>query len=543
MSSATRYFHTLRHLRPIQVAGRVWHRLYRPQPDLRVAPRRRSPVREYVEPCLPQPSLSGPDSFRLLNVERRCGSPGDWQPPGADLLWIYNLHYFDDLNACDARLRAPLHVRLLERWVAENPPAQGVGWDPYPASRRIVNWVKWTVRGGELPARCHESLAVQARFLLGRLEYHLLGNHLLANAKALMYAGAYFEGPEAERWFARGLAIATRQMREQVLADGGHFELSTMYHAAVLEDLLDLINLCAAFGRPVAADWEPLAQHMHRWLLTMSHPDGGIAFFNDAAFGIAPDAQALAEYCLRLGLSPGQSATDSLVVLAASGYVRAAAGDACMLCDCAAVGPDHLPGHAHADTLSFELSLGDQRVFVNSGTSLYGGGEERNRQRGSAAHNTVIVDEMNSSEVWGAFRVARRARARIHSIAARPFPVIEASHDGYLRLHGRNIHSRRWMLDRDSLRIEDRVTGRFERAQARFHLHPNVDARIADHHCVELTMSNGARMRMNFDGAEAVAVDSGSWHPRFGMAVANRCVVAQFRRDSLTTRMQWVSLS
>ena len=82
------------------------------------------------------------------------------------------------------------------------------------------------------------------------------------------------------------------------------------------------------------------------------------------------------------------------------------------LLDVAPVGPDYLPGHAHADTLSFELSLFGQRVLVNSGTSQYEAGPERSRQRGTAAHNTVIVDGHDSSEVWAGFRVARRASSR-----------------------------------------------------------------------------------------------------------------------------------
>ena len=64
------------------------------------------------------------------------------------------------------------------------------------------------------------------------------------------------------------------------------------------------------------------------------------------------------------------------------------------------MGPDYIPGHAHADTLSFELSIGAQRVFVNSGTSEYGLSPKRLNQRKTAAHNTVEVDGKDSSQVW-----------------------------------------------------------------------------------------------------------------------------------------------
>ena len=35
------------------------------------------------------------------------------------------------------------------------------------------------------------SLATQVSHLFGSLEYHLLGNHLLENAKALIFAGCF----------------------------------------------------------------------------------------------------------------------------------------------------------------------------------------------------------------------------------------------------------------------------------------------------------------------------------------------------------------
>jgi len=111
-------------------------------------------------------------------------------------LWLYNLHYFDDLVSCDAENKRELHSGWIKKWVQENPPGEGNGWEPYPTSLRIVNWIKWGVAGNCLSDEVLHSLAVQARYLLKKLEYHLLGNHLFANAnanaKALIFAGLFF---------------------------------------------------------------------------------------------------------------------------------------------------------------------------------------------------------------------------------------------------------------------------------------------------------------------------------------------------------------
>ncbi len=455
-------------------------------------------------------------------------------------LWVYNLHYFDDLGALGSSAHRKWHEDLLVRWVAENPPALGDGWEPYPVSRRLVNCVKWSAMGNELPAPMHASLAVQARWLDGRLEYHLLGNHLFANAKALVHAGLYFDGAESNRWFSRGMSILEREVREQVLPDGGHFELSPMYHCSILEDLLDLINLLRAHGRSPPTNWTERAADMLCWLHFMSHPDGEIAFFNDAAFGIAPEPNDLAAYASRLGIPIRAPAEEPLVLLSDSGYARLRAGQAHLICDCARVGPDYMPGHAHADTLSFELSLAGQRLFVNSGTSRYGADEERKRQRGTAAHNTVVVDGVDSSEMWAAFRVARRARPRIHAAATTSDSVaIEASHNGYRRLRGRNEHRRRWRLDEHSLCIEDEVTGRYALAGAYFHVHPDVKIMRCGEHEVRLSLKSGEPIAVTIENAAALEIERGTWHPRFGAAVPNHRIVAHFRGAKLITRVQW----
>ena len=539
MSELALYFHTIRHLRPIQIAARVWHQVYRPRADLRPAPARRLLTAPYVPPVPALPSLLARDKFRFLNVERPCITAADWRPSDATKLWTYHLHYFDDLNARDSPARASWHQELLGRWVSENPPGVGPGWEPYPVSRRVVNWIKWAARGNALPRSCHASLAVQVRWLCGRLEYQILGNHLLANAKALVHAGLYFEGPEAERWYRRGIDIINQQLREQVLADGGHFELSPMYHALVLEDLLDLLNLLGACDRAPAADWYTAVARMRRWLQIMSHPDGEISFFNDAAFGAAAPPAELEAYASRLGLGPAPEHGAPLEVLRASGYVRATAGPAYLICDCAEVGPGYLPGHAHADTLSFELSLAGTRVLVNSGISEYGSQTERQRQRGTAAHNTVTIDGQNSSETWAGFRVARRAHAQLCDASYDGAAVIEGRHDGYARLPGRNRHTRRWILDRQSLRIEDRISGAFRRAEARLHLHPAIDAHISTPGKVKLTSGGRELAALSFEGADPVQLARGTWHPQFGVSAENILVSAAFRGSSLTTCLTW----
>lgn len=493
--------------------------------------------------------MLGPDRFRFLNLEHRLPATGGWNAPALEKLWLYNLHYFDDLNATGAVSRAPWHLALLQRWVTENPPTAGNGWEPYPTSLRTVNWVKWALSGQALPAACVQSLALQARWLAGRMEWHLLGNHLFANAKALVFAGLFFEGPEARRWLAKGLGVIARELPEQVLPDGGNFERSTMYHALFLEDLLDLVNVAAVWPRQIeaadAALWRRYAAHMLEWLEGLTHPDGQIAFFNDAALGIAPEPAALREYGQRLGLDVQTQQTQQAPALRHwpdSGYVRLSSPQAVALLDVAPVGPDYLPGHAHADTLSFELSVAGQRVVVNGGTSRYGSGLERARERSTSAHSTVEVAGQDSSEVWSGFRVARRAYPfdlEMGEDATRVW--VACAHDGYRRLPRQPVHRRSWSMDETGLTVTDTVMdtggGCSHPALARFILHPSARITQVGDSEWNVSLPHG-RVRMHLESGRG-QLGMSHYAPEFGKVVETRCVKVELMGGRSVMRILW----
>jgi uncharacterized heparinase superfamily protein len=211
-----------------------------------------------------------------------------------------------------------------------------------------------------------------------------------------------------------------------------------------------------------------------------------------------------------------------------------------LLADVGSVGPDYLPAHAHAGTLSFELSLGACRVVVNTGTSRYGTGPERSRERGTAAHSTVVIDGADSSEVWGGFRVGRRARVTNSRVTNAPGGcVLEAAHDGYRRLPGRVTHTRRWALTDAGLVVDDRLDGRWNSAEARFHLHPAVN--VGPGGCGEelvISTPGGHAVRVVCEGG-TMDVERSAWHPTFGATVPSRCVVARFAGPTLRTSWRW----
>lgn len=537
------YWHTLRHLKPAQIAWRLRYLLQNPRLDQNVDLLTRVRQGHWKQPLSPDGSLLAPQRFRLLNSEGELPEHGRWQVKGHSLLWHFHLHYFDDLTAVDAGQRLAWHRDLIDHWIHHNPPGSGEGWHPYTISRRSVNWLKWDMAADKLSEQAHHSLLLQIRWLAQRLEFHLLGNHLIANAKALVFAGCYYAGTEADEWLTAGLKILRCQLQEQILEDGGHCERSTQYHAIILEDLLDLINLAQAYPAQLASEentWQQYALDMMRWLLTMSHPDGRIALFNDATLQGAASPEQLICYMNRLGLTLSRQEDRGLCWLAASGYLRWSDQQTTLLLDCAPVGPDYQPGHGHADTLSFELSLFGQRVVVNSGVSEYGVSAERLRQRGTAAHNTVVVDGQNSSQVWSGFRVARRAQPYLYNLSATPDRFYaHAGHDGYWHLPGKVIHQRLWWGASGSLVIEDRLLGRFSTATAYLHFHPDIEIHQYDPaQGWVLRLGSGEEVMLRVLEGNGMIVES-TWHPDFGRVLPCRCLQVEFVEPTVRVSLNW----
>lgn len=541
-----RLFHTVRYLKPIQIFYRLKYRLTTPYDGGGV---HNFSIRKKggggVAFLAKSNSFDAETGFTFLNQTFQLSVATDWQQITDDKLWLYNLHYFDFLNSQDTDRWFKEHVEIIQGWISDNSRVEGEGWEPYPASLRITNWIKYFIRLDLVNENFHENLVRQARFLSRRCEYHLLGNHLFANAKALIFVGLYFEGDEAKLWFDKGMAIVKSEIKEQVLADGGNFELSPMYHNIFLEDVLDIINLLRIYNQDVSPLFVRQATKMLTWMDHMTHPDGFVSFFNDSAINIAPTSEELESYAALLGVQNPENGKSEVIYLKESGYVSIASGDAYAILDIGNVGPDYLPGHAHADSLSFELSLFEKRVFVNSGTSVYGDSNERLRQRGTAAHNCLTIDGENSSEVWGGFRVARRARIKdIHIHEASVNKLISASHSGYERLKGRPVHTREWQFKDNKLQVSDTVSStRDHEVALYYHIHPDWHVQAVGK-TVEITFKQ-FKVIMEFEQDGELSVENGSYHLEFGVDISNKKIVYRQRivcSTKIRTEISWEKL-
>ena len=541
------YFHTLKYVKFTQIYYRIIKRFTHPNPNEVVGKLTECSGNWVCHPLYEQ-KLFANNHVRFLNQDGAVNNTSDWNNEEHAKLWLYNLHYFDDLNADGSTERIKLQIPFINKWIDENPAPLGNGWEPYPSSLRIVNWVKAFLSGITPDQTVLNSLAKQADFLSQDLERHILGNHLFVNAKALIFAGVYLEGKEANSWLKTGLDIYLKELDEQVLPDGGNFELTPMYHLIMLVDLLDLINLWTAYpdkvNVSVVEKTKQVAKKMLGWLKIMSHNDGEVSFFNDTAFGIAPKNSIVFEYATKLGLYSALTdlvSSESLTLfnLQNSGYVSVKSDEYSLIADLAQVGPSYQPGHAHADSLSYEFSLGNQRVFVNSGISEYGLSEERLRQRRTAAHNTVVINELNSSQVWSGFRVAKRASVlnRIVNRVVDNRVRFSAAHNGFKKQGVNCIHQRDWLAENGSVTVIDRLIGNYTNALGYLHLHPDVVVlNIADGQ-IQLAL-NDFDILIKVSGAN-VSIEDTTWHPQFGIVINNKKLIFSFTKSTMSIAITW----
>ena len=467
--------------------------------------------------------------FRFLQQSEPLGWPPRWSLTGLPRLWEYNLHYFEYLWALpyeEGRLVA------LD-WIQEHPlgPRQ-TGWDPYPISLRSVNWCGYflgrhrevTLGDLDFAPGLWASLHRQLAWLSKHVETHLLGNHLFENAAALAFCGSCFRGDPGDAWLRQGLAILDRELSEQVLADGGHFERSPMYHARITY----LLQLLEATGveELVSRVEEPLGR-MRAALASLCHPDGEIALLNDSALGIANRPS-------EIGVPAVEAAA---FALPDTGYygARSAHGHH-VICDAAPIGPDYQPGHAHGDLLAFELSLAGRRVIVDAGVFDYEPGPRRDYSRSTRAHNTVEIEGQDQCEFWGVFRVGRRGRPRDvdWQVLEEEGFRLRASHDGYRWLPGRPLHQRvfRWHPD-GLLLVRDRVQALSESSVcSRLHLHP--DCQILERAAASvLVAAPGGECRIHFAGPGRLDEEAWRYSPRFGEEREGRALLWSLRGRDL----------
>jgi uncharacterized heparinase superfamily protein len=483
--------------------------------------------------------------FTFLNRRLKI-NPIDWNRRYESHLWNYQLHYFNyAVPAARAFVergdeRAMRACReLIVSWIEGARIGKSDGWDPYPLSLRAVNWIyAYSLIAGryddrQFLERWRASIYWQLDFLCSHLEYQHLANHLLKNVKALVVGGLFFNNWE---WLREGESLLWREFEEQVLEDGGHYERSPMYHGQVLTDFLECYALLRACDRaPKHGAIESKLRAMARFLDAMSYADGTLALFNDSANIEECRPEPILESSARIA---GSHENCVPLSFSKTGYHVWVSSDERekIIVDAGPPSAGYNSAHAHCDLLSYELWLDGQPFVVDSGVHGYGEDRFREYSRATRAHNTVMFDGREQSEVWGTFRMARRAVVtgaeaegdeRRWSFRGEYRPYYDSQ-----LVHQRHIErdaGGRWHF------TDQLISGSAERAISFIHLHPNVEVEAGDGLMVACNLGQ-TRVLIEPFGAESLKIIKGGegpaqgWHfPDFGVALRSATVCIEYR--------------
>jgi hypothetical protein len=443
-----------------------------------------------------------PADAYCFDIDYRLGGKGDIKP-----VWELNrLQYLQPLAALaaleDDRELAALVWDHVASWIAANPPFHGIAWASgielaaRAASLVIVaGWIGDRAPP-EVAARLPACLAAHG-YWIDRYpsRFSSANNHLIAEAGGLFVIGSLAPGIDgAAAWAAKGWAILQAEAQRQIFDDGIGAEQSPSYTAFSLEWLLLADILAARLGRPFGPDYRARLASGGRALRAFADAGGHLPAIGDddegcviangfvnegyvngildalAAWLDAPDIAAPANAGhLRqafAGTPPSAAAT-------APGIQRFDDGGYTVVRDSGAAGQerllvfDHGPlgylgiaAHGHADALAVWLHAAGRPVIVDAGTWLYAaGGSERDRFRGTTAHNTLSIAGADSSIVTGPFNWGARANCTV--LAADDDPAhwsVSAEHDGYLARFGA-CHRRRVAAAGADIDIEDCLVG------------------------------------------------------------------------------------
>ncbi|HEX2114230.1 MAG TPA: heparinase II/III family protein [Alphaproteobacteria bacterium] len=388
---------------------------------------------------------------------------------------LHSFGYLNDLAEAGGEAAQDRARALIASWLDSERIWHPIASDPEVAGRRIAAWLshaRFIVRGNDdkLGPRILASLTRQLRHLGRTVGRGREGVARLYAIRGAVYASLC--GLDDERRAAAAYKLLRRELRRQILADGGHIERSPLAQLEALAALVDLRDMALDADQPVPGELAATISRMAAILRFLRHGDGALPLFNGASERSTTVIDAV---LLRSGVKG--KAADSAPQL---GFQRLAAGRALVLIDAGAPPPAGFDHDAHAGTLSFEMAWGQERIIVNCGARPSRDPAWQTAQRATAAHSTMVVDDTNSSEILPGGGIGRRPE---HVECTREEDNgsvwVTGTHDGYRPMG--LVHQRRLYLsaDGEDLRGEDTLTGAHTGSFAvRFHLHPEVQVSV-----------------------------------------------------------------
>jgi uncharacterized heparinase superfamily protein len=427
--------------------------------------------------------------------------------------WLRDLRA---LGTDAARLRAR---GLVSDWIS-SPPGDPIAHRPDVLGARVTAWLAHydffaATADDAFRQRLMGRLVADARHLSAALPPEELDARALTALKGLVAAAVALR--EHTGFLARALRFLPQEITRQVLPDGCHAERSPAAQLSALQDLTEIRAMLQTSQTQPPPALNNAIDRMAPALRVLRHGDGGLALFN----GSKEESGALIDLVLTQAGRGGRGPSS----LTEGGFHRMQAGRSVLIVDCGVPPPPGLDRFAHAGTLSMELSVGRDRLIVNCGAFAAGPPEWHDAARATAAPSTMVIADVNSSELRPEGLGRRPTVVDVQRQEAAGAHWLDASHDGWKKPFNA-IHRRRLYMAEsgEDVRGEDLIESPEPQPfTLRFHLHPDVQANLQqDGATVLLRLRSGSFWRLRADAGSLSLEESiylGGVEPRRGEQV------------------------
>ncbi|MAI10623.1 MAG: hypothetical protein CBD27_09715 [Rhodospirillaceae bacterium TMED167] len=394
--------------------------------------------------------------------------PEEWCEHLHGFMWLADLR---SVGTPQARHRAQV---LIADWLSRFDDWEPFAWRPDITGTRLASWIThFAFYAADADVRfCEElfaSLARQSRHLSRSSHLANPGLEAVAAQQGLIYAGVAV--PESDNYLAQGLELLEAETGKQVLPDGGHVSRNPQTQLRMLRALLEIRDALTAAHIDLPNWLKIVIERMVPMTRALRLGDGALACFHGGSGG----ERAEIDLILAKSKIKGKPA----LIAPHTQFHRLSGGKTTLVLDAGVPPTVQANRWAHAGTLAFEMSAGKERLIVNCGSTRQMGPEWHQALRATAAHSTMVVDDINSSELGkngGLGRRVHTVQCSRREIDGRS--VLEVASDGYKGLF--DLEHRRFLMmsaDGTELLGEDLLIGSGgKRFTVRFHLHPNVQA-------------------------------------------------------------------
>ena len=462
-------------------------------------------------------SIFKDDKFLLLNHEWKFEGAIDWNYYGHGQLWNIRLNSLDYLSHHE--ISKEDGQRLLLSMINEFKKNK-TQFDSHCASLRIINAIKFCSRFEIDNNEINSFIFSQAAYVKKNSENHLRNNHLLENGFALLFASQYFNDEKSFKISSKTLG---KSIEEQILPDGGHFELCPMYHLWTVNRMLESLQILRASKHNVKELLQLVEDKltlMLGWIIQMQFSNGTLPAVNDSAEGYGPGVNAILKSACDLGVK------GSILMLKESGFRKFKNRNFELLVDVNGLTPKEAPGHSHADTFHFILHVFGDPFIVDTGVSTYEPSKARLYERSTSAHNTVTVEGLNQSELYDVFRAGRRANVKINK---QLYKELEASHDGYKHLG--ITHTRNFVFENEKIIITDIIKGQGKDVNGSAYLHIDKKNRLLQKDKLFISKF----ITIHFENSSDVEVSDNFYATTFGKRLPCYVIKSNFKNKLVTT--------